>query len=226
VALVEQSAYLELSGFHIHAMSHQLQVERHQQLLDGYLQSWPRWRSLVKRPESLRYLNVGGGMGVDYQSFEKFNWSALCEHLQQALERTHNAPIIRFEPGRFVSAYCGYYVMQILDIKCNFGQAFVIARGGTHQFRLPAAQAHDHPVIHLPRLPAQSNSTPSTFTLVGQLCTPKDVLAKNLTLLDPKVGDILMLPLAGAYGYNISHVDFLCHPHPQQIFVGDGFPQE
>jgi diaminopimelate decarboxylase len=34
-----------------------------------------------------------------------------------------------------------------------------------------------------------------------------------------EIGDTLVLPLAGAYGYNISHADFLCHPRPPQVFV-------
>ena len=34
------------------------------------------------------------------------------------------------------------------------------------------------------------------------------------------IGDMLVLPLAGAYGYNISHADFLCHPRPPQLFLG------
>ncbi len=57
------------------------------------------------------------------------------------------------------------------------------------------------------------------MTVVGQLCTPKDVLARNITLSNPEVGDMLVLPLAGAYGYNISHADFLCHPRPIQVFL-------
>lgn len=223
VALVEQSEYLVLSGFHIHAMSHQLQVERHRQLLDWYLDKWPAWKSLASNSNAVRYLNVGGGMGVNYLQPGQFDWPALCRHLAQRLKRRSGAPIVRFEPGRFVTAFCGYYVMQVLDIKQNHGHGFAVCRGGTHQFRLPAAQAHDHPVIHVPLRRANGVSvnqeTKLALTIVGQLCTPKDVLARNVVLPDPRVGDLLVLPLAGAYGYNISHADFLCHPRPMQIFV-------
>jgi hypothetical protein len=64
-----------------------------------------------------------------------------------------------------------------------------------------------------------AGGTPGQYTLVGQLCTPKDVLARALPLVNPQVGDLLLLPLAGAYGYNISHVDFLCHPRPPLHFI-------
>jgi diaminopimelate decarboxylase len=223
IALVEQSQSLVLSGFHIHAMSHQTRVDRHRQLLDWYLERWPVWKSLVSNAQTVRYLNVGGGMGVDYQHAEQFDWPGLCRHLEERLKSCPNPPIVRFEPGRYVTAFCGYYLMQILDIKQNHGQSFAVCRGGTHHFRLPAAQGHDHPVIHVPIRrtgdgPAESGAK-LALTVVGQLCTPKDVLARNITLSNPEVGDMLVLPLAGAYGYNISHADFLCHPRPIQVFL-------
>lgn len=226
VALVEQSSHLVLSGFHIHAMSHQLQVERHRQLLDWYLDKWPSWKALASHPQSVRHLNVGGGMGVNYLRPEQFDWPGLCRHLGEQLQRHPHPPMIRFEPGRFVTAFCGYYLMQLLDMKHSHGHGFAICRGGTHQFRLPAAQAHDHPVIHLPlagtEAGAANGAATHRYTVVGQLCTPKDVLARNVALADPKVGDLLVLPLAGAYGYNISHADFLCHPRPPQVFIDAG----
>jgi diaminopimelate decarboxylase len=220
VMQVEQSSHLILSGFHVHAMSHQVRAERHQRLLDWYLERWPRWKSLATRPGTVRHLNVGGGMGVDYVGSEQFEWSALCGYLEKRLEQMTHPPIVRFEPGRFITAFCGYYLMQVLDIKHNHGKGFAVCRGGTHQFRLPVAQAHDHPIIHVPmRRSTGRRGQKLTLTVVGQLCTPKDVLARDVELSDPEIGDLLVLPLAGAYGYNISHADFLCHPRPKQIFI-------
>lgn len=225
VALVEQSDHLALYGFHVHAMSHQLEVERHQQLLDWYLDKWPSWKALASNTQIVRYLNVGGGMGVNYLQPEQFDWPRLCRHLGERLERDPQAPIVRFEPGRFVTAFCGYYLMQVLDRKHSHGRDFAVCRGGTHQFRLPVAQSHDHPVIHVPCRPKDRPTNAGTarkWTVVGQLCTPKDVLARDVLLPDPEVGDLLVLPLAGAYGYNISHADFLCHPRPLQVFIDTG----
>ncbi|MEH6433769.1 type III PLP-dependent enzyme [Massilia sp. DD77] len=224
VALVEQSPHLALHGFHIHAMSHQLDVERHIELLDWYLDKWPSWRALAADPRLVRCLNAGGGMGVDYLGPAQFDWERLCRHLAARLARLEldaEAPRIRFEPGRLVSAFCGYYVMQVLDLKRSHGKRFAVCRGGTHQFRLPAAQGHDHPVLHLP---APGNTAARTedgeeWSVVGQLCTPKDVLTRRAVLSGLAVGDLLVLPMAGAYGYNISHADFLCHPRPRQVFL-------
>lgn len=91
-----------------------------------------------------------------------------------------------------------------------------------HQFRLPAAQSHNHPLIHLPRTPQPAHTAEQAWTVVGQLCTPKDVLSRAQPLKGVSVGDLLVLPMAGAYGYNISHADFLCHPRPAQHFLRQG----
>jgi diaminopimelate decarboxylase len=223
VAMVDASPHLKLTGFHVHAMSHQLDVERHLRLLDWYLERWPGWRALAATPENVTCLNAGGGMGVDYLTGRQFDWPRLCAGLGERLAALPDAPTIRFEPGRFVSAYCGYYAMQVLDLKRSHGQGFAVCRGGTHQFRLPVAQAHDHPVVHVPR-GAGPRHAAGRWTVVGQLCTPKDVLAREADLPGLAVGDLLILPLAGAYGYNISHADFLCHPRPRQVFLGAGHP--
>lgn len=222
VQRVDRATHLCLKGFHVHAMSHQMSVERHEQLLDFYLQRWSEWKALAAYPEQLTHLNVGGGIGVDYLSGQRFDWQRLCRYLERRLDDQPDAPILRFEPGRFISAFCGYYVIEVLDTKTSHGEHFIVCRGGTHQFRLPAAQSHDHPLIHLPQTPPTAESTERNWTVVGQLCTPKDVLSRQQPLTGVEVGDLLVLPMAGAYGYNISHADFLCHPRPPQHFVHRG----
>ncbi|GHB14808.1 type III PLP-dependent enzyme [Modicisalibacter luteus] len=223
VRAVDDAPNLTLVGFHVHAMSHQTCERRHQRLLASYLECWPRWRALAHQPERVTQLNVGGGIGVNYlQPSAQFDWPGLCEALGERLAAMHEPPRVRFEIGRFLSAFCGYYVIEVLDTKVSHGEGFLVCRGGTHQFRLPAAQGHDHPVIHLPCDPERAiEGERRSWTVVGQLCTPKDVLSRRQEMTGVAVGDLLVLPLAGAYGYNISHADFLCHPRPEQVFVRD-----
>ncbi|MAX31845.1 MAG: diaminopimelate decarboxylase [Halomonadaceae bacterium] len=223
VQAVDAAPNLRLVGFHVHAMSHQACERRHQRLLATYLERWPHWRALASDPERVTQLNVGGGIGVNYlRPSEQFDWPGLCQALGQQLAAMPKPPRVRFEIGRFLSAFCGYYAIEVLDTKISHGEGFLVCRGGTHQFRLPAAQGHDHPVIHLPRYSQRAGEGERRpWTVVGQLCTPKDVLSRKQELSGVAVGDLLVLPLAGAYGYNISHADFLCHPRPEQLFVGD-----
>lgn len=175
----------------------------------------------VRRPE----LNLGGGMAVDYRRpGSSFDWAALGRGLAAAIGPGET---LRIEPGRAVTAYCGWYVTRVLDVKRSHGSAFAVVAGGTHHLRTPAAKGHDQPLAVLPvedwphRWPRPAAAA-EPVTIVGQLCTPKDVLAREVTLARLRAGDLVAFGLAGAYAWNISHHDFLMHPEPGFHYVGSG----
>ncbi|MET0937272.1 MAG: type III PLP-dependent enzyme [Luteibacter sp.] len=213
------SPWLELRGFHFHLMSHQPDVGVHLALVEACLAAVARWKDA--HAVEVAVVNVGGGFGVDYADpARSFDWAAFCAGLAGPLQR-HPAVTLRFEPGRYVSVACGFYAMEVIDIKRNHGQWFAIGRGGTHHFRTPPAQGHDHPFFVVPR-GGQPHITDTTVTLVGQLCTPKDVLAREQPVESLAIGDWLVFPLAGAYAWNISHQNFLMHAPPAMVFLPDG----
>jgi diaminopimelate decarboxylase len=217
LACLRQHPWLQLDGFHFHLMSHQPDAQLQLQLVRAYLDIVARWRR--EHDIEVRVLNAGGGFGVDYADpARSFDWPRFCTGLRQLLAERDHDPILRFEPGRYVSAACGYYVMEVLDIKRNHGEWFAIARGGTHHFRTPAAQGHNHPFFVL-RGAAAATIEHQHVTVVGQLCTPKDVLARSQPVHALAAGDCLVFPLAGAYAWNISHQQFLMHPPPRMVFL-------
>jgi diaminopimelate decarboxylase len=157
-------------------------------------------------------LNVGGGMAVDYRNpEERFDWAGYGALLP-------DRPL-RIEPGRAIVAYCGWYVTRVLDVKHTRGEAYAVLAGGTHHLRTPVAKSHDQPFAVIPvdrwaypwQRPAAGDAP---LTLVGQLCTPKDVLARRVPVPSIRAGDLVAFGLAGAYGWHISHRDFLLHPPP------------
>ena len=58
------------------------------------------------------------------------------------------------------------------------------------------------------------------MTVTGQLCTPKDVLARDIPVRQVRAGDLLAFGFAGAYAWNISHTRFLMHPEPAFHYIG------
>ncbi|MDH2429815.1 type III PLP-dependent enzyme [Sphaerisporangium sp. TRM90804] len=155
--------------------------------------------------------NLGGGMAVSYADPEdRFDWAAYGKGLA-ALRAPGET--LRVEPGRAVTAYCGWYLTRVLDVKRVHGEVFAVLTGGTHHLRTPAAKGHDHPFAVLPTGRPGSGVTDTPVTLAGQLCTPKDVLARRV-VTSVNVGDTVAFPMAGAYAWTISHHDFLMHPKP------------
>ena len=55
--------------------------------------------------------------------------------------------------------------------------------------------------------------------VVGPLCTPLDILAKNAELGAAQPGDLIAVLQSGAYGYSASPIHFLSHPAPGQLLV-------
>ncbi|MFD3240650.1 type III PLP-dependent enzyme [Rahnella perminowiae] len=214
---IAASPLIKLRGFHFHLMSHQLDVDNHLALIRLYLEKVRNWCDEWQLDVDL--INVGGGMGINYLDPEQhFDWANFCQRLPDVMQISQALGwTLRFECGRYIAADCGYYVMEVLDVKKNLGEWFAIGRGGTHHFRTPAAQNHNHPFSVLRREQHAAWITDQHVTVVGQLCTPKDVLARQQPIAALAAGDWLVFSLAGAYAWNISHQNFLMH-NPPEVF--------
>ncbi|MBD0690566.1 type III PLP-dependent enzyme [Streptomyces sp. CBMA123] len=174
----------------------------------------------------LSEVNIGGGMAVDYDHpARRFDWTAFGEGLAKLLD-AHPGLTLRIEPGRALTAYCGWYATEVLDVKRSHGEDFAVVRGGTHHLRTPATRGHSQPFSVLPvdawphPWPRPAVST-GRATLAGQLCTPKDVLARAADgAAGLRAADRVLFAMAGAYGWNISHHEFLMHPRPGFHYLG------
>ncbi|MFG1801438.1 alanine racemase [Micromonospora carbonacea] len=166
-------------------------------------------------------VDVGGGMAVDYADpTARFDWVSYGRALADVVD-AHPGLRLRVEPGRSVTAYCGAYLAEVVDVKRSHGEWFAVVAGGTHHLRTPAAKGHPQPfTVHRRRAADGPRSDGGAVTVVGQLCTPKDVLSRSATAGPIGVGDVLVFAMAGAYAWNISHRDFLLH-EPPEFRTGD-----
>ncbi|MCW2878027.1 MAG: Orn/DAP/Arg decarboxylase 2 [Sphaerisporangium sp.] len=163
------------------------------------------------RELSATEINLGGGMAVSYHDpEERFDWDAYGQGLAGVRQPGET---LRIEPGRALTAYCGWYLTRVIDVKRVHGEVFAVVTGGTHHLRTPVAKGHDQPFAVLPTGRPGSGVTDEPVTVAGQLCTPKDVLARQV-VTSVNVGDIVVFGMAGAYAWTISHHDFLMHPKP------------
>ncbi|GLZ06956.1 diaminopimelate decarboxylase [Actinomadura sp. NBRC 104412] len=201
-SLASSSPHLTLHGIHAHLASGldataMLDLARH--IIDWAI-PWLETHN-VESPE----INLGGGMAVDYTDPEtRFDWRTYAAGLPDVPAK------LRIEPGRALTAYHGWYVTDVLDVKTTHGETYVVLRGGTQHLRTPVTKGHDQPFTVLTR-----TGETRAATLVGQLCTPKDVFATDVPVpADLRPGDLIAFAMAGAYAWNISHHDFLMHPRP------------
>ncbi|MFI5675565.1 type III PLP-dependent enzyme [Streptomyces cellulosae] len=215
---------IRLRGIHVHLASG-LDATAHLDLTEQVLTWVSNWAD--EKGVKVAEVNLGGGMGVDYAHPDRrFDWGTCGSGLQRIMAR-YPGLTVRIEPGRSVTVYCGWYVTEVLDVKRSHGHAFAVLLGGTHHLRTPATKQHNQPFEIVPsdgwdRPWARPQVRNELVTLVGQLCTPKDVLAGDVHVERLRVGDRIAFALAGAYAWNISHHDFLMHPAPHFHHLDQG----
>ncbi|TXS44418.1 type III PLP-dependent enzyme [Streptomyces sp. t39] len=227
VRLVNGSPRLALRGVHAHLASG-LDAPALLSVAASVV-SWAE-ELTARHRAPLHEVNIGGGMTVDYaRPAARFDWTGYGRGLGLLLASRPGLRL-RVEPGRALTAYCGWYATEVLDVKHSRGEDFAVVRGGTHHLRTPATKGHDQPCTVLPvdtwtsPWPRPGART-GRVTLTGQLCTPKDVLARRVPAPGLRAGDRVLFGLSGAYAWNISHHDFLMHPRPGFHFLpSDGRP--
>jgi diaminopimelate decarboxylase len=185
-ALAERVAREErLAGFHVHAGS---QIGA----LEVYDEIFALLEPLYHRFPGARTLDIGGGFAVPDFPLERF-----AAALLPFVERLALSPII--EPGRYLVAEAGVLLTRVLHRKGGALQ-HVIADAGMAELLRPALYGADHPIRVLGRL----DGPPLLADVDGPLCENADRLGRNLTLIDPRPGDLLAVERAGAYGFTMA----------------------
>jgi diaminopimelate decarboxylase len=216
LALAATLPGLRVTGFHLHAVSNNLDGPAHAAFLTDAI-AWSL-ATAARHGVDLRTINAGGGLGVDYLGDATIDLTALSG------VRVPAGVELVLEPGRILAADAGWYATEVLDLKRTHGRTFAVLRGGTHHFRLPAAWGYSHPFTVLPvddwpdDLPRPA-VTDTDVDATGELCTPRDVLTRGRHVDRLRAGDVLLFGRTGAYGWDISHHDFLSHPHPEFLIV-------
>jgi len=172
---------------------------------------------------NLQLLNIGGGFGIDYFAEQQpLDTAVIYTALHQKAAQYPDLKII-LELGRYLTAPAGYYLCRVLNIKQSRGKTFVIVDGGLHHNQRVAGNSNqgnirNYKITNL----TNPESEKLKVELAGCLCTSLDILAVDLELSQPQIGDILCIHNSGAYGYTASHLLFLGHPTPPEYLLENG----
>jgi diaminopimelate decarboxylase len=128
------------------------------------------------------------------------------------------------EPGRYLVGDAGTYVARVTDVKTSRGKKFIILDGGMNHHlaasgNLGQVIKRNFPIAILNKMDQKPTER---VDVVGPLCTPLDVLARELDLPVAGVGDLIGIFQSGAYARTASPLGFLSHPSPPEVLVEDG----
>jgi diaminopimelate decarboxylase len=145
----------------------------------------------------LEVINVGGGLGINYEHPNHFpipEFDAYFKIFREHLElRSHQT--LHFELGRAVVAQCGSLISKVLYIKEGTSKKFAILDAGFTELIRPALYQAYHRIENL-----SSNLAEDVYDVVGPICESSDSFAKDYSMNATKRGDIIALRSAGAYG--------------------------
>ena len=173
-------------------------------------------------------VDLGGGFGIPYfQHEEPLNAERLFQNVAELI-RSYEAeleyPRFIIEMGRFLLAECGVYLTTIQYVKESKGQLFLIADGGMHHHQAMTFRGrllrNNYPMRLI-----KHSSKPSAVvkqSIVGPLCTPEDLIGREVELPQGDAGDLLCIEKSGAYGLCYSPTLFLGHPSPLELLMFEG----
>jgi diaminopimelate decarboxylase len=160
----------------------------------------------LKTNVPLEFLDVGGGLGVDYHPDETHKvpqidtyMSIIARTLKESFYSKSNfKPRVVFEPGRRIVAKAGIFVMKVLRNKVSENNHFVIVDGGMNDFMRPSLYGAYHALI-----PTKEALAETRCHIVGPICETSDCFGSDRLLPKLKSGDLLILKDTGAYGYSM-----------------------
>jgi diaminopimelate decarboxylase len=189
--------------------------------LEGYLDGTARLLELIGRLKSegidtLRYLDVGGGLGVSYEDEKSPDLAAFAEALTERVKPT--GLTLLMEPGRFIVGNCGMLLTRVLYRKHSGGRDFLVTDAGMTELIRPSHYDAYHRIERV-----QAASGEMTADVVGPVCESGDFLALGRKMDEAEPGDLLAVHDVGAYGYVMAS-NYNSRPRGVEVLVdGDRY---
>jgi len=147
---------------------------------------------------SISHIDFGGGLGIPYH-MDRAAPPAPDAYAAMVKRVTHNLGCtLMFEPGRMIVGNAGILVTKVIYVKHGDGKNFVIIDAAMNDLIRPTLYEAHHDI--LPVTQAGKDARTMVADVVGPVCETGDYLALDRTLPVPKVGDLLAIMTAGAYG--------------------------
>lgn len=194
VAQLPHLPHIELIGLHAHIGSQITDLSVFGELSRklNELQTW-----LAGQGYELPHLNVGGGLGIDYENPDAHpipDFEAYFQAFDHHLVRRPGQQV-HMELGRAVVAQAGTLISRVLYVKRSQQTQFAILDAGMTELIRPALYGSHH---HIQNLTSQGPE--QAYDVVGPICESSDTFGRAVLLPATQRGDLLALRSAGAYG--------------------------
>ena len=169
---------------------------------------------IKKSKYSFEYIDLGGGMGIDYEHNNKsLNLKKYSQSIQRFLIKK-NSKII-FEPGRSIIANTAVLISKIIYIKEGYKKNFIILDAAMNDLMRPALYNAKHKIIACKK---NKNISNKAYEFVGPICESTDKFAtlKKFQKLNEK--DFIIICDVGAYGTSLAS-NYNVRPKPVELLL-------
>lgn len=194
IGIAARMNHVKFIGLHFHIGSQILEMDDFKALCNRINELQDR---LEKAGISVENINVGGGLGIDYQAPDANpipDFKAYFETYEKNL-KLRDGQHLHFELGRAVVGQCGSLITRVLYVKQATVKQFAIVDAGMTDLLRPALYHAYHQIENL-----SSEEAEEVYDVVGPICESSDVFAKEYKLNKCHRGDLIALRSAGAYG--------------------------
>lgn len=168
----------------------------------------------------LEFVNVGGGIGIPYRpdqeplEADRFQ-RAVGAPLRHFLEAHPSGGLsFWFEPGRFLVAEAGVFLVRVNTLKRVSGRVFAGTNSGMGHLMRPAVYGAYHGVYNL----SNPEGPLKPYDVVGNVCEGGDVFARQRPVQQIREGDLLAVLDAGAYGMAMAST-YNLRPLPAEVMI-------
>jgi diaminopimelate decarboxylase len=206
---------LDVVGIHQHIGS---QITELGPFVDSLEKTVALVRTLRERGTDVRYLDVGGGLGITYKDEEPPLPAEFARALIGVIRDLDVTLVL--EPGRVLAGNAGILVTRVLYTKRSPAKNFVVVDAGMNDLVRPSLYGSYHGIQPVRRAAGRPEVT---VDVVGPICESGDFLAKDRALARCEPGELLAVMSAGAYGHTMSS-NYNARPRAPEVMVqGDRF---
>lgn len=216
IALINSSPRLDFKGIHVHIGSQILDMEvfKNLALRINQIQEY-----FVKAGMECEHLNLGGGLGIDYEDPHRNPVADFTSYFKAVYENLEvkDHQHIHFELGRSIVGPIGTLISKVLYLKDHGKHQFAIIDASMTDLIRPALYGAQHYIgkVGVPKAQAVME-----YDIAGPVCESSDMFGRNVKLPELKRGDMIAIHSAGAYG-QVMASQYNLRPTAQAIFSDD-----
>ncbi len=211
IEVIKKSTNLKLIGMHFHIGSQITDLSSFKDLClkVDKIKDW-----FCNQNISFEIINVGGGLGIDYENPEENNIASFEEYFKLFEDnlKLNNGETLHFELGRSIVGQCGSLISRTTYVKKGTSKKFMILDAGMTDLMRPALYNAYHKIENL-----SSNEETDIYDVVGPVCESSDTFGEDVELNKSRRGDLIVIRSAGAYGETMAST-YNCRALPTSYF--------